>query len=508
MSRFLTHPESVPTVARHLLSGAVLAGALFASASARAQTIRYELDSAAPLQADGWNFISDGATASYDATGLTLQSMQGYAEWMLRDENNPPPPTTGWLGTVLPGRGFWVEARLRVNDATECLGSGPGLWIDDGKTFIRVLFESSAVHFLTNASADVAMNTSDAFHVYRVNSLGGSHFQLQVDGNVALDEPAVEATENGKALMFGDLGGCTSAQATWDYFAYDTFGPGAEPGDSDHDGIADAMDNCVLTPNPDQADADKDGIGDACDPCPHDPMNDADGDGLCADQDPCPTDPRNDQDHDGVCDTQECAPFVAGVPQTQMCPAICTCPPTWVGVDPIGGFGGGLDNFGGFANGGMGEGFNGGTGGKGASSSGGSGMKAGAGGAQSGGGGGSGDGGGSTGGTGEAGGSTGGGEHGGFGAGGGSAGSEAQAGRAGSATVSGAGSGEANSTETEHSGCGCRLPHKGGASDGSYAVGLALLLFVRRWRKQPECRTKSNATRCEQHPQRPSLSLR
>ncbi len=38
-------------------------------------------------------------------------------------------------------------------------------------------------------------------------------------------------------------------------------------GDSDGDGIADALDNCPAVPNANQADADGDGVGDACDPC-------------------------------------------------------------------------------------------------------------------------------------------------------------------------------------------------------------------------------------------------
>ncbi|HEX3609304.1 MAG TPA: thrombospondin type 3 repeat-containing protein [Solirubrobacterales bacterium] len=43
--------------------------------------------------------------------------------------------------------------------------------------------------------------------------------------------------------------------------------PGTPALDTDHDGIADASDNCPTVANPDQADADADGIGDACDFC-------------------------------------------------------------------------------------------------------------------------------------------------------------------------------------------------------------------------------------------------
>ncbi len=43
--------------------------------------------------------------------------------------------------------------------------------------------------------------------------------------------------------------------------------------DADNDGIADHIDNCPTTPNPNQADLDRDGLGNLCD-------NDIDGDGM------------------------------------------------------------------------------------------------------------------------------------------------------------------------------------------------------------------------------------
>lgn len=63
--------------------------------------------------------------------------------------------------------------------------------------------------------------------------------------------------------------------------------------DSDNDGLADCLDNCLQFPNPDQEDADGDGIGNVCDNCPghENPSQiDRDGDGI-----------------GDVCDIGECA---------------------------------------------------------------------------------------------------------------------------------------------------------------------------------------------------------
>ena len=84
--------------------------------------------------------------------------------------------------------------------------------------------------------------------------------------------------------------------------------------DSDADGVADRLDNCVVQGNSDQVDTDVDGVGDACDDCPHDPRNDVDQDGVCGDLDDCPTvaDPSQaDGDGDGHGDACDNCPLIA-----------------------------------------------------------------------------------------------------------------------------------------------------------------------------------------------------
>ncbi|MFH1110028.1 MAG: post-COAP-1 domain-containing protein [Planctomycetota bacterium] len=59
--------------------------------------------------------------------------------------------------------------------------------------------------------------------------------------------------------------------------------------DSDGDGVADGVDNCLSIANAAQEDSDSDGVGDACDNCWLDPNNDVDGDGLCGEVDVAPS---------------------------------------------------------------------------------------------------------------------------------------------------------------------------------------------------------------------------
>jgi len=91
--------------------------------------------------------------------------------------------------------------------------------------------------------------------------------------------------------------------------------------DSDNDGVADDIDNCPLTSNPDQGDTDADGFGDICDNCP-DMANaeqlDSDSDGIGDQCDNCPDFVNADQadtDQDNIGDECDNCPDIANADQ-------------------------------------------------------------------------------------------------------------------------------------------------------------------------------------------------
>ncbi len=110
---------------------------------------------------------------------------------------------------------------------------------------------------------------------------------------------------------------------------------GAEPsaGDSDGDGLANALDNCPTVWNPDQGDLDADKVGDACDVCPIVPNatvcpkpgpDDLDGDGVPNASDNCPNMANADQkdtDGDGKGDVCDPCPTQAN-PGPALCPVL------------------------------------------------------------------------------------------------------------------------------------------------------------------------------------------
>jgi len=310
---------------------------VLAARPAAAQVVRYELDSADALLADGFIQHESSPAMTFSGGQLHIQTMVGYSELILRSDLAPQPaPTTGFLVAGSSQRGYRVEVRMQLLSRDCAANDGPGVWIGDGFAWYRLHILEDSVQLGESLDAVAPASTTDAMHVYRIESPRMGFARLFIDDVMVL-ETEVGLAASQPMLNFGDLGGCDAAESLWDYIEYDTFGADGMPSDEDGDDIDDSEDDCVLVANFGQADGDGDGVGDACDACPEDPDNDADRDHVCAPEDLCPNDPRNDQDGNGLCDMQECAPFENGIPSAPgQCPVYCHCvQPLDQFLDPI-----------------------------------------------------------------------------------------------------------------------------------------------------------------------------
>jgi MYXO-CTERM domain-containing protein len=263
-----------------LVAAATLVTAAWAPVAAAAPVF-IPMDAAADLESEGFEHYQGDGDSTFAGGMMTVDTV-GFEEWML-SYGTP----SKWWNSVHASKGWWVEARLRV-DLAEPGCAGPGIWIHDRSKLFMLRFGDGEIEAQPGGS--VPMDTSD-FHVYRFEDYGDGTRRVLVDGAEVLDLSAEAGGSGSEVLMLGDLGGCGHAIVTWDHFSYDTFAPGEEDGDVDADGVSNADDNCFEVSNADQANVDGDGQGDACDPCPADELDDTDLDGVCDSDDACPNDP-------------------------------------------------------------------------------------------------------------------------------------------------------------------------------------------------------------------------
>lgn len=256
------------------------------STVAEAAPVMIPMDSEADLLGEGFEHHSDAGTSTFDG-GMMVVDTVGYEEWILYSGT-----PSKWWDNVHPSKGWWVEARLRVDQA-EAGCPGPGIWIHDRGKLFRLRFGNGVIE--AQPGGEVPVETSE-FHVYRFEDYGNGVRQVTVDDVVVLDLSGEEGGDGTWSLVIGDLGGCGASVVTWDHFAYDTFALGSEDEDTDEDTIPNAEDNCFDVANADQANTDGDGLGDVCDPCPIDEFDDSDGDGVCDSDDACPNDPTTTEE--------------------------------------------------------------------------------------------------------------------------------------------------------------------------------------------------------------------
>jgi len=266
--------------------------------------VKLDFNSAQELTDNGWGEFANGVS-SFTGTAMEI-SPPHFDEWALEYQQDHAPV---WWAYVNPERGWWVEARIKIEAQSGSQGEGQSLSVHDGYRNVSLQLGIDHVTLVSHTETTYAFDTHD-FHVYRLQRPSPEIAQLVIDGKQVLTVSTPELDRNRAwGIVIGSIE--TNTGAVWDYVSYDTAAPGTESRDDDQDGIPLDRDLCPAVED-DGKDTDFDRIGDACDPCVNDALNDVDADGLCADKDICPKNASNpDANANGACDDDEC---VAGMP--------------------------------------------------------------------------------------------------------------------------------------------------------------------------------------------------
>jgi hypothetical protein len=169
-----------------------------------------------------WN-CGAGETATAAHGILTIASPPGgcfeYDLWH---------PESYWHHYVSNQRGWVVEASLRVDPSTDALPFFDGavmIWMHDHTNLVIVGFNPNELLLSYPEHVSFPMNTTDAFHVYRIETRG-KRMRIFVDGNLAIDHTfSISVGLGSDVLMFGDgnLYRGMKSLTQWDYFSYEVF---------------------------------------------------------------------------------------------------------------------------------------------------------------------------------------------------------------------------------------------------------------------------------------------
>ena len=184
-----------------------------------------------------YNPTSPGSATARDGI-LTLDVPAGGDDELILQEsalpNRPVPAADVWNSSVSNIRGWWVEVRMRVDPITDdqCgsdAARGPALELsaeDDAHMHVVLGFSRSCVAlvYAWNQAVIVPMDTTSAFHVYRI-SAQLRHVRVYIDGVLAIEHDG-SAGSSGEGLLFGDgQSGYGPTRSYWDHITYDVSGP-------------------------------------------------------------------------------------------------------------------------------------------------------------------------------------------------------------------------------------------------------------------------------------------
>jgi hypothetical protein len=187
---------------------------LIAPVNAWSAPIRLDFDS---LPGSEWGNYNDGGSASV-LDGILTISTPSYYEFI---QSLGP-----WHDGVDNSKGWVIETRLKLDPSSD---SSYGcnfdrgtvqIWAHDHTNLVIIGFDTKQICLASPDNVRVSMNTTDDFHVYRIESQG-RNIKIYADGRLVIDHVLSWSGGGSNILMFGDGVGGTRSLSYWDYFWYD-----------------------------------------------------------------------------------------------------------------------------------------------------------------------------------------------------------------------------------------------------------------------------------------------
>lgn len=164
----------------------------------------------------------DGIGSSRVSHGILTIDADSCYEFMMED------PVGKWHEFVDNRRGWVIETSLRVDAANppeECddfPGHSLQIWANDHTNLVIFGLTTNEVCISYPDIVRFSMDTTDAFHIYRIESKGRA-VRVYVDGKLAIDHTLTTTGGGSTILAFGDGHADEETRSYWDYFSYDVF---------------------------------------------------------------------------------------------------------------------------------------------------------------------------------------------------------------------------------------------------------------------------------------------